>query len=159
MSYSNDSDEHKAWVLQLADRLIRHGVDVILDRYDLRIGTDLPGFIESGLHDADRVLAVCSDRYVDKANQRQGRVGYERRILTADIMDNLDSARVIPIIRNNKAEGFKVLPLFLGSAFYIDFRNDDQYELNYSQLIHEIFGRRIAARPKLGPNPFVPAAP
>jgi hypothetical protein len=113
VSYSHDSDEHKASVLQLADRLIRNGVDVILVQYDLRIGTDLTGFIESGLHDVDRLLVVCSDRYVDKANQRQGGVGHERRMLTADIMDNLDSTRVMPIIGNNKAEGFKVLPLFL----------------------------------------------
>jgi TIR domain len=155
-SYSHDSDEHKAWVLQLAHRLIYNGVDVILDQYDLRIGADLPGFIESGLRDADRVLAICSDRYVEKANQRQGGVGYERRILTADIMDNLDSARVIPIIRNNSADGSKLLPSFLASTFYIDFRDDDQYEAKYSELIHEIFGKKIVARPKLGQNPFAP---
>lgn len=153
-SYSHDSEEHKAWVLRLADRLIRNGVDVILDQYDLRLGADLPGFIESGLSDADRVLAICSDGYVEKANRRRGGVGYERRILTADIMDDLDSSRVIPVIRNNTASGLKVLPSFLGSALYIDFRNPAEYETKYVELIHEIFGKQIVARPPLGQNPF-----
>jgi hypothetical protein len=85
-SYGHDSEEHKAWVLRLADRLIRNGVDVILDQYDLRLEADLPGFIESGISGADRVLAICSDGYVEKANLRRGGVGYERRILTADLM-------------------------------------------------------------------------
>lgn len=153
-SYSHDSEEHKAWVLRLAGRLVSNGVDVILDQYDLRLGADLPGFIESGLSGADRVLAICSDGYVEKANCRRGGVGYERRILTADIMDDLDSSRVIPIIRNNTASGMKVLPSFLGSALYIDFRNPAEYESKYVELVHEIFGKQIVARPQLGPNPF-----
>lgn len=154
VSYSHESEDHKAWVLRLADRLIRNGVDVILDQYDLRLGEDLPGFMESGLSGADRVLAISSDGYVLKANSRRGGVGYERRILTADLMDNLDSSRVIPIIRDNSETGMRVLPTFLGSALYIDFRDDDRFERNYVELIHEIFGEQIIARPPLGPNPF-----
>ncbi len=40
ISYSHDSDEHKKWVLNLATKLRRHGVDAILDQWDLRIGQD-----------------------------------------------------------------------------------------------------------------------
>jgi len=38
ISYSWDSDEHKAWVLQLATRLVNNGVDVTLDRWDIHLG-------------------------------------------------------------------------------------------------------------------------
>ena len=34
VSYSHDGEEHSAWVLQLATRLRRNGVDVILDRWE-----------------------------------------------------------------------------------------------------------------------------
>lgn len=42
ISYAWDSEEHKNWVLKLASDLRRHGVDTILDQWDVRLGNDLP---------------------------------------------------------------------------------------------------------------------
>lgn len=42
ISYSWDNKEHKEWVYNLAVNLRSHGIDVILDQFDLRIGDDLP---------------------------------------------------------------------------------------------------------------------
>src|SRR5437870_590568 len=53
-SYSHDSEAHKDWVLTLATRLVANGVNVLLDQWDLTLGSDLPHFIESGLSSADR---------------------------------------------------------------------------------------------------------
>lgn len=79
ISYSHDSTAHKAWVLTLATRLEGNGVAVTLDQWDLKIGGDLPHFMESGLSDSDRVIVVCTDEYVRKANAMQsGGVGYEK---------------------------------------------------------------------------------
>lgn len=156
VSYSHDSDEHKAWVLQLADRLIRNNVDVILDQYELKLGSDLPAFMEMGLGSSDRVLAVCSSPYVQKANDRKGGVGYERMILTANLMKDLDSNRIIPIVRSNHDQD--VVPTFLSTRMYTDFRDPLQYELKYEELLREIHGVPMVARPALGPNPFFDAA-
>ena len=49
ISYSYDSKEHKEWVFALASRLMKNGVDVILDQRDLRLGSDLLAFMEEGL--------------------------------------------------------------------------------------------------------------
>ena len=69
ISYSHDNDEHKNWVLKLATDLRQHmGVDVTLDQWDLRIGSDLSLYMEQGLNDASLVLCVCSEQYVQKAN-------------------------------------------------------------------------------------------
>lgn len=155
-SYSHDSEAHKAWVLALANRLVANGVDVILDRWNLGLGSDLGHFMESGLSEADRILAVCSTPYVQKANHGVGGVGYEKMILTSQIMANLQSTRVVPIIRNN-LEG--TLPLFLSGRMYADFREDSQYEIKYAELIREMHGHRIIPRPPLGPNPFTGDAP
>ena len=50
ISYSwdteNGDDEHKKWVRDLATKLRSHGVDVILDQFDLRLGDDLPFFMK-----------------------------------------------------------------------------------------------------------------
>ena len=45
ISYSWDSEEHKNWVLKLATDLRSHGVDVIFDQWDARLGKDLPFFL------------------------------------------------------------------------------------------------------------------
>ena len=71
VSYSHDNQPHKDWVLALATRLVANGVDVVLDQWDLTLGSDLARFMETGLTAAQRVLAVCSDPYVEKANARK----------------------------------------------------------------------------------------
>jgi hypothetical protein len=152
ISYSHDNETHKDWVLNLATRLVNNGVDVILDQWDLRLGGDLPSFMESGLTDVDRVICICSENYVAKANAGHGGVGYEKMILTAELMNNINSEKVIPLIRNNTTE--KVTPTFLQTKFYIDFRDENTYEKSYSSLIKEIHGESIKARLALGKNPF-----
>ena len=101
ISYSHDSEAHKEWVLNLATRLVRNGVNVILDQWDLRLGGDLPSFMEGGLTQVNRVICICSDVYVSKANAGSGGVGYEKMILTSELIQNINSEKIIPIIRSN----------------------------------------------------------
>lgn len=152
ISYSHDSDAHKDWVEKLATRLVANGVDVKLDQWDLRLGSDLPHFMETGLTAANRVLAICTDSYVKKANIGQGGVGYEKMILTASLMQNISSDRIIPVIRNNLSA--TLAPIFLGTRVYIDFRDDELYEIRYAELLRDIHGEQIRPRPPLGMNPF-----
>lgn len=152
VSYSHDDREHKDWVLNLSTRLVANGVDVILDQWDLRLGSDLPRFMESGLTEADRVLAVCTDSYVEKANAGTGGVGYEKMILTAELMQNVRAEKIIPVILGSGRS--QPLPTFLGARVYIDFRDPVQYEAKYVELIREIHGLHISPRPQLGENPF-----
>ena len=152
ISYSHDYEDHKEWVLNLATRLVKNGVDVILDQWDLRLGGDLPSFMEGGLTDVDRVICICSETYVSKANAGSGGVGYEKMILTSELMHNINSEKIIPLIKNNNSS--KSTPVFLQTKLYIDFRNETKYENSYSKLIKEIHGESIKARPALGSNPF-----
>ena len=45
ISYSHDSAEHKKWVSELASNLVKKGIDVILDQWDLGFGDDVPKFM------------------------------------------------------------------------------------------------------------------
>ena len=75
ISYSHDDQAHKNWALTLATRLVKNGVDVTLDQWDIGLGGDLPHFMESGLTAADRVVAVCTPAYVEgQQGTRWGRV-------------------------------------------------------------------------------------
>lgn len=152
-SYSHDSESHKDWVLSLATRLVANGVDVVLDQWDLTLGSDLPRFMEAGLTSADRVIAVCTEPYVQKANDGNGGVGYEKMILTAQLMKNITSDRIIPAIRANSHP--RVVPTFLLSRVYVDFRDDLAYEAKYAELLRDLHGQKVRPRPPLGANPFI----
>ena len=117
ISYSHDSQDHKKWVLDLATRLRNNGIDAILDQWDLKPGDDLPRFMEQGLIAADCVLMICTDKYVEKANAGAGGVGYEKMIVTADLLKTIDSNKVIPLIRQVGATTFR--PSFVQNYFWI----------------------------------------
>ena len=152
VSYSHDSQEHSDWVLQLATRLRSNGVDAILDRWNLKLGQDLAVFMEKGLSDSHRVLCICSQEYVAKADEGRGGVGYEKQIITAELLADLNQDWVIPVIRNNPQT--RKLPRFLGTRLYIDFEEDRLYESKYEELLRELLDEPVLPVPELGKNPF-----
>lgn len=152
ISYSHDNEPHKDWVLSLATRLVANGVNVILDQWDLTLGCDLPRFMEAGLTAAHRVLTVCTEPYVGKSDAGRGGVGYEKMILTAQLMQDVSTDRIVPIIRNNNLA--QLTPTFLSSRVFIDFRDDLQYEVKYAELLYDLHGQHVKPRPPLGSSPF-----
>ncbi len=152
ISYSHDSPEHKRWVSELAARLRHNGIDAILDQWDLGPGDDIALFMESGLRDSDRVLVVCTDTYVRKANDREGGVGYEVQIVTAQLIENLGIDKFIPLIR--PASGKKKVPTCLEARVYIDFRNESQFNAEFEKLLRELHREPIIKKPPLGKSPF-----
>ncbi len=154
VSYSHDSQEHKHWVLNLATRLRQSGVDSILDQWDLGPGGDLPHFMEHGIARSTRIVMVCTERYVEKANAGVGGVGYEKMIVTADLLEKIGSSRVIPVIR--QAATLARLPTFLGSKLYIDLSSDDRYETGFDQLLRELLNAPLFIKPPIGSDPFKP---
>lgn len=151
-SYSHDSEEHQNWVLRLAHRLRSNGIDVILDRWNLRFGSDLPSFMEHGLSKSNRVVCVCSECYNKKANEGEGGVGYEKHILTAKLIKDVNTTWIIPLIRNNNSAD--KLPTFLGAKYYINFNVEGEYETNYEALLRELLDEPVLPIPPIGPNPF-----
>ena len=152
ISYSHDSPEHKQWVSELGARLRRNGIDAILDQWDLGLGDDITRFMERGITDADRVLVICTDQYLSKANTDEGGVGYERMIVTAHLVQNLGTDKFIPIIR--QASGKEKTPIFLGTRVYADFTNDSQFDAECEKLIRELHEMPIVQKPPLGKIPF-----
>ncbi|MDP3272029.1 MAG: toll/interleukin-1 receptor domain-containing protein [Polynucleobacter sp.] len=155
VSYSHDSQAHKKWVLELATRLRKVGVDAALDQWDLGPGDDIPLFMERNLASADRVIMVCTEKYVEKANAGTGGVGYEKMIVTADLMKKVDSNKVIPIVRQ---EGTYLVPVFLKSKLYLDFSREDQFEESFDDLTRSIHNAPLFVKPEISTSPFEPIA-
>lgn len=151
ISYSHDSQEHKQWVLDLATRLRASGVDAILDQWELGPGSDLPQFMEQNLARATRVLMICTERYVEKANGGVGGVGYEKMIVTADLLRQIGSNRIIPIVRQS---GAVHLPTFLHTKMYIDLSTNDLFESGMDQLLRELLNAPLFTKPPIGSDPF-----
>ena len=151
ISYSHDSPPHKQWVLKLASDLRANGVDVVIDQWDLSPGDDIPAFMEQGLKTAERVVVVCSEKYVERANNGQGGVGYEKMIVTAELVGNLGTKKFIPIIRGS---GKPPVPTFLGYRLYIDFEDDAKYPSSLETLVRELLNVPDPGKPPVGPNPF-----
>ena len=144
ISYSHDTPEHKQWVSALGAKLRCNGVDAILDQWDLGMDEDPTQFVETGVRDSDRVLVICTDSYVRKANAGEGGVGYESMIVTRNHIKDLGINKFIPIVRH--AFGEEKTPEFLRKRVYIDFTDDGQFD----ELLH---GR---LQVPVGQKPIVP---
>lgn len=149
ISYSWDSDEHKNWVKKFADELIRNGLDVYLDQYDLRSGDRTPHFMEDKIMSSDFVLVVCTDAYKVKADQRKGGVGYEGNIISGELIHTQNERKFIPILRSGSFE--KTLPTFMLGKMGIDFSDSKFNETSFRDLLATLYG--VRRKPEIGMPP------
>jgi hypothetical protein len=150
VSYSHESAEHKNWVLRLASDLRKHGVDAILDVWDLKPGGDVARFMEH-LASVDRVVIICSEDYVRKAKAGKGGVGYETMLVTAEILQDRGVVKFIPVLRSNAD---KTLPEFLRTKMWIDFEHDADYSVKLEELVRVLHEVPAIPKPALGSNPY-----
>ena len=155
ISYSHDGPDLEGWVLKLASNLRSHGVNAILDQWDLRLGSDLRFFMENGLSLSNLVICICSENYVRKVDSGTNGAGYEAMIMTQPLLQNAKQEYIIPVIRDNPSAN--KVPSALGSKNYIDFSDDSQYFANYQILLALIHREDTKKKPPLGDNPFLPS--
>lgn len=153
ISYSWDSEEHKIWVKKLADRLCSDGIDVILDRYHLKPGKNLPYFVENSINQSERIIIIFTPNYKLKADNRAGGVGYEYSIMNAALYKNQTAnEKIIPILRDGNMEAS--IPEFMQQFIHIDIRNNENFENSYNDLIREIYNEPAVRKPAIGNKPL-----
>lgn len=153
ISYSHDSDAHKEWVRRLASDLRdRYGIDVILDQWEIGPGDDVPKFMERSVKRALRVLMVCTEPYVRKADDGKGGAGYEAMVVTSELVSDLGTRKFIPLVR--QLGGNSPLPTCVATRFYIDFSKDDTFDEKLEELARSIHQSPKFEKPPLGANPF-----
>lgn len=152
ISYSWTTPLHEDWVLNLAERLISDGVDVVIDKWDLKEGQDKYNFMESMVksEEINKVLIILDKKYAEKAEQRSGGVGTETQIISPNVYANTSQGKFIPIIAERDELGNEFVPTYLESRIYIDLSSQDNYEANYEKLLRNIFKRPAYNKPKLG---------
>ena len=145
ISYSWDTDEHKAWVRELATRLRNDGVDVTLDQWHAIPGDQLPQFMETAVRENDYVIAICTPRYRERSDKRAGGVGYEGDIMTAEVSTTRNHRKFIPVLRSG--DWASAAPSWLKGKYYVDLSGSRYSEDGYSDLLTTIHHTRAAAPP------------
>lgn len=152
ISYSWDSESHKDWVRNLADRLLAAGIDVQLDQYEVNLGDDVIHFMEDSIAFADYVVIICTPKYVTRANNRTGGVGIETSLITPGFFEKHKDKKYIPLLRALD-DHTGPMPRYLGAVRYSDFRDDADFESRATELIDFIYGRKRPEKPKIGRAP------
>lgn len=153
-SYSWDDEKHKLWVLKLAADLIKNGIDVLIDEWDLeRYKNDLHYFMESGIRESDKVVMVCTPNYARRANEREGGVGVEHTIITGEFYDKDKANKYIPIAKNYDRSFKECLPGYMKTKYAIDFSHEDGYKDKVDELIRKILNVPRYKKPQLGKLP------
>ncbi|MDX8130124.1 TIR domain-containing protein [Methylomonas sp. OY6] len=146
ISYSWDSEEHKGWTKNIADRLEEFNeFHIAFDQYDLDSFEDKNLFMEQGVFQTDIVLVIVTTAYVEKANGRLGGVGIETKMSVSrhwEESSSLGKSKIIPLLREGE-----ILPNYLKEKFFIDFRSDDNFEKSFHDLLKHIIDDAKERRP------------
>ena len=145
ISYSWEDEEHKRWVLELAARLRADGIETILDQWPAIPGDRLPKFMETAVRECDHSLIVCTPRYKQRSNKREGGVGYEGDIMTAEVFTTKNERKFIPLLR--QSDWPDAAPTWLQGKYYIDLRGTPYDERHYQDLLTTLLGTRPSAPP------------
>ncbi|HKR29854.1 MAG TPA: toll/interleukin-1 receptor domain-containing protein, partial [Terriglobales bacterium] len=150
ISYSWDDDAHREWVRKLAERLRADGVNASIDRWAMVPGDQLPAFMERTIRENQFVIIVCTPRYKRRSDAREGGVGYEGDIMTAEVLTSQNHRKFIPVLRTG--EWRTTAPTWLAGKYYINLSGDPYSERDYEDLLRTLLGVREVA-PPLG-KPF-----
>jgi hypothetical protein len=137
ISHTSKTDEAVEWVKALSLYLIDQGVQARLDRFHLRRGMDLQQWMCNELSMAKKVIVVCDEAYKQKADSRQGGVGWETRIIQKDI-ESLppDSTKYQVVVRASDMD--KGLPIYLNTRYAFHAPNRTQDQAFREELVKEL---------------------
>lgn len=155
VSYSWSSPDHEQRVINLATELRESGVDVILDKWDLKEGHDAVAFMEQMVTNKDikKVAIICDEKYALKADGRAGGVGTETQIISKNVYENQAQEKFVAVVCGKDAEGRPFLPTYYKSRIYIDLTEADKYAENFERLLRWIFDKPLYVKPEIGRKP------
>ena len=151
ISYSWEGEEHQEWVRTLAENLVNNGVDVRLDIWENKNGSDIAHFMDESGRIADRVLCILTPIYKEKANELIGGVGYEYRNMTAEMYANVKTIKFIPVLRKGSYE--ESVPTALFGRVTVDMTDDSKFEEKLEDLLRDILDEPKYPKPELGTPP------
>lgn len=151
ISYSWTTPEHQDWVIDLATTFRQNGIDVLLDKWELREGADSHAFMESMVNDTSitHIIMIIDKVYTERANGRSGGVGTESTILSNELYTKKNKNNIVAVL----AEPNVPKPTFYAGRIHIDLSNEERYAEELEKLIRWAFGMFEYEKPVLGAPP------
>lgn len=132
VSYSWDSDNHRAGVVQFVNRLRKEEIHAVYDG-DLSLGDRMTHFMEREIADSDYILYICTPAYKAKADSRERGVGYESNIISYEIYESNDERKFIPILFSGTWKDS--LPIWSLGKIGVDLRSGSNFDSEFNKLI------------------------
>jgi hypothetical protein len=155
ISYCWSSKSHEDWVLSLASELRQNGLDVILDKWDLKEGHDAVAFMEQMVTDktVQKVAMICDKTYAEKADGRKGGVGVETQIITPELYAKANQDKFVAVLAERHGDGTPCLPTYYKSRIYVDLSDPEGYGQNFEQLLRWAWDKPLFRKPEVGKAP------
>ncbi len=146
ISYCHEPLIYKEAIHVFVDILLKNGLPVVIDRYDLSPGHDLDFFMREIVNKDryEKILVFCTAEYKRRADNQIGGVGMEAMTYRDIIKDNPSQEYVIPVIIEPIIDPKELLPnIFPPNAYYVDISNDLKFCNQASlDLIHYLQGAK-----------------
>lgn len=155
ISYAWGDKENQNRVLFFASSLMSDGIDVIIDKWNLREGNDKYAFMEKSVTDSSvtNVLILLDPLYASKADTKEGGVGTETQIISPEIYEKTAQTKFLPVVFSRNEDGAIPKPIFLRGTVHFDLSQDDSYDEEYQRLVKTLYGVEIHKKPELGKKP------
>lgn len=155
ISYAWGTDEYNEKVILLATDLKRDGVEVVLDRWQLKEGNDTYAFMEKSVTDESitNVLVLLDPIYAKKADERAGGVGTETQIISPEVYNKVSQRKFLPVVFARDEEGNVCKPRYMAGLLHFDLTKEDEYEYEYQRLVRTLYGIETLKEPELGCAP------
>lgn len=149
ISYTGIDINNRNWVKNLASRLRSSGINARLDMFHLKPGQDLPQWMTNELIMADKVLLICDKYYAEKADNRDGGVGWETMIIQGDMLSRQEQDKYIAILRDSNID--QSLPIYVKSRYALNWADGEVSEKDFNELLLYLFDCNL--EPPIGEIP------
>jgi len=155
VSYCWTNPEHENFVIELAEDLVASGVDIIIDKWNLRDGQDSISFMESMINDKtiEKVLIISDKGYADKANNRAGGVGTEAQIISPEVYASATQTKFVVVTTEKDLEGRHYVPTFYKGRLFIDMTDANNYTDSFDKVLRWVYDKPVYEKPELGKKP------
>lgn len=126
-----------------------NGVNARLDKFYLKCGRDLPQWMTNELLMADKVLLICDKYYAQKADNRNGGVGWETMIIQGDMLSRPEGDKYFVIARDVDID--QSLPIYMKSKYALIWTEEEVPDKDFNELLLLLFDR--GTEPPLGEIP------
>lgn len=106
--------------------------------------------MEQAVAESNFVVVVCTPTYAERANKRQGGVGYESMVITSELAEHILTNKFIPVLR--KGTWDSSLPIYLKSRMGVNLSDEPYRGDEYEKLLRVLHGEPIQP-PRLGSKP------